>query len=307
MKIVFLGTPDFAVPSLKKIFNSKHEILAVVTQPDKPKGRSAVLTYSPVKETALSLGLKVLQYEKISLQGVEELKSLNADIMVTCAFGQILSKAIIDIAPKGIINVHGSLLPKYRGASPIQWSVLNGDKETGITIMQTEVGVDTGDILAVEKTPIGEDETAGELFDRLSEIGADLIVKTLDKIESGDITPIKQDNEKATVVKMLKKQDGAIDWSLSAQEIKNKVRGMNPWPCAFTTLNGKTLKIFSCEISCLNGKIGEVVKADKDGLTVACGQGSVNLKEIQLEGAKRMSYKDFLLGRRISVGDILGE
>lgn len=307
MKIVFLGTPDFAVPSLKKIFNSKHEILAVVTQPDKPKGRSAVLTYSPVKETALSLGLKVLQYEKISLQGVEELKSLNADIMVTCAFGQILSKAIIDIAPKGIINVHGSLLPKYRGASPIQWSVLNGDKETGITIMQTEVGVDTGDILAVEKTPIGEDETAGELFDRLSEIGADLIVKTLDKIESGDITPIKQDDEKATVVKMLKKQDGAIDWSLSAQEIKNKVRGMNPWPCAFTTLNGKTLKIFSCEISCLNGKIGEVVKADKDGLTVACGQGSVNLKEIQLEGAKRMSYKDFLLGRRISLGDILGE
>ena len=193
MKIVFLGTPDFAVPSLNALITAGYEVVAVVTQPDRPVGRKAVLTPSPVKVAALSHGVKVLQFEKISRDGVEELKKLNADIMVTCAFGQILSKEVIDVAPKGIINVHGSLLPKYRGASPVQYAVINGDKIAGVTIMQTDTGIDTGDILAVEKTDVGEKETAGELFERLSKLGAELLLKTLKKIEDGSVVPVKQD------------------------------------------------------------------------------------------------------------------
>ena len=194
MKVIFLGTPDFSVPTLKAIIKSHHQLLAVVTQPDKPSGRGERLSYSPVKQVALENNLKVLQYDKIRLQGVDDLKRLAPDIMVTCAFGQILSQEIIDIAPHGIINVHASLLPKYRGAAPIQWSILNGDKETGVTIMQTEAGIDTGDIIAVEKTIISPEETAGELFDRLSFIGAELLVRTLDDIEQG--TAIFQERRK---------------------------------------------------------------------------------------------------------------
>ncbi len=306
MKLVFLGTPDFAVPSLESIIKSKHEVLAVVTQPDKPVGRKNVLTPSPVKECALKHGLKVLQYNKIRLEGVEDLKNLAPDIMVTCAFGQILSQEIIDIAPRGIINVHASLLPKYRGAAPIQYSVINGDEETGVTIMQTEAGIDTGDILSVEKTPIYPDETAGELFERLSEIGAKLIVETLDKIEAGQITPIKQDETKATHVKMLTRETGKIDWAKSAKEIKNLVRGTNPWPAAHTFLNDKTFKIFA--VNALDGEfegeIGEVLRADKK-LVVKCGQGAVEILEIQAEGGKRMSAQAFNAGRKILKGDIL--
>lgn len=306
MKIVFLGTPDFAVPSLERIADSRHEILCVVTQPDKPKGRSGELTSSPVKECALKRGIKVLQYNKIRLEGVEDLKELKPDIMVTCAFGQILSQEIIDIAPHGIINIHGSLLPKYRGASPIQWSILNGDSETGITIMQTEAGIDTGDILFVRKTKIGNGETAGELFDRLSLLGADMIVDALDKIESGEVTPQKQDDSQATVVKMLKKEDGEINWQNSAQSIYNQIRGMNPWPSAYTFLKGKMLKIHSATLSNESGEAGKVIRADKNSLTVCCGQGSLNIKTLQLEGSKKMDFYSFLLGRKIEKGDTLG-
>ena len=306
MKLVFLGTPDFAVPSLEKIIASKHEILAVVTQPDKPVGRNNVLTPSPVKVCALKHGLKVLQYNKIRTEGVGDLKNLAPDIMVTCAFGQILSQEIIDIAPRGIINVHASLLPKYRGAAPIQYSVINGDTETGVTIMQTEAGIDTGDILSVEKTPIYPDETAGKLFERLSEIGAKLIVETLDKIEAGKITPVKQDETKATHVKMLTRETGKIDWTKSAKDIKNLVRGTNPWPAAHTFLNGKTLKIFAVDAldGDFDGQIGEVLRADKK-LVVKCGQGAVEILEIQSEGGKRMSATAFDAGRKILKGDIL--
>lgn len=306
MKLVFLGTPDFAVPSLERIIASKHEILAVVTQPDKPVGRNNVLTPPPVKVCALKHGLKVLQYNKIRTEGVEDLKNLAPDIMVTCAFGQILSQEIIDIAPRGIINVHASLLPKYRGAAPIQYSVINGDTETGVTIMQTEAGIDTGDILSVEKTPIDPDETAGELFERLSELGAKLIVETLDKIEAGKITPVKQDETKATHVKMLTRETGKIDWTKSAKDIKNLVRGTNPWPAAHTFLNGKTLKIFVVEAldGDFDGQIGEVLRADKK-LVVKCGQGAVEILEIQSEGGKRMSATAFDAGRKILKGDIL--
>ena len=306
MKLVFLGTPDFAVPSLESIIKSKHEILAVVTQPDRPVGRKNILTSSPVKNCALKNGLKVLQYNKIRYEGVDELKRIAPDIMVTCAFGQILSQEIINIPHYGIINVHASLLPKYRGAAPIQYSIINGDKETGVTIMQTEVGIDTGDILLSEKTPIFPDETAGELFERLSNIGARLIVEILDKIEAGQVVPKKQDESKATYVRTLTRETGRIDWNKNSFDIKNLVRGTNPWPVAHTSLNGKILKIFSVNSidNKYDGKVGEVLRADKK-LVVKCGQGAIEILEIQSEGGKRMLASAFIAGRKISKGDIL--
>ncbi len=308
MKVIFLGTPSFAVPSLNALIKSNHQLLAVVTQPDKKIGREQKIAFSPVKQLALDNGVKVLQYNKIRLEGVDELKSLNPDIMVSCAYGQILSKEIIDIAPHGIINVHGSLLPKYRGAAPIQQAVIDGEKETGITIMQTETGIDTGDILSVVKTPIGEDETSGELFDRLSLLGAELLIETLDKIEKGDITPIKQDERLATHVSMIKKEDGLINWSDDALTLFNKVRGMNPWPIAFTLFNGKILKIYKSSVVKTNydGKTGQIVCCDlKNGIVVKCGNDCLKIEELQLEGGKRLTARDFLLGRKMSLGDIL--
>lgn len=310
MKIVFLGTPSFAVPSLNALIASRHEVLAVVCQPDKKVGREQKVVFSPVKELALKNGIKVLQYEKIRRDGVEELRSLGADLMVSCAYGQILSQEIIDIAPHGIINVHGSLLPKYRGAAPIQQAVIDGETETGITIMQTDVGIDSGDILSVVKTPIYEKETAGELFDRLSLLGADLLLETIDKIENGTIKPVKQDENKATHVSMIKKQDGLIDWNNTATQIFNKVRGMNPWPVAFTHINGKLLKFFDCEVfGCNfedNAVCGEIVKCDYNfGIIVKCGKGYLKLNRLQEEGGKQLSANDFVSGRKLSVGSIL--
>ena len=301
MKIVFLGTPDFAVPVLKAIHGSKHEILAVVTQPDRPFGRKAIITPCAVKTCALNLGLKVLSYEKIRNEGVEDLKALCPDIMVTCAFGQILSQEILDIAKHGVINVHASLLPKYRGSAPIQYSVINGDRETGVTIMQTGLGVDTGDILLQSKLEILPDETAGELFDRLSILGSKIIVEALDKIEKGEINPIPQDERLATHVKMLKKEDGLIDFTKPALDIKNLVRGLNPWPIAYTKYEGKTLKIYNVSTIETLGNAGEVISVD-GGITVATGRGSIVINELQLEGGKKMSAKEFLLGRKIPVG-----
>lgn len=308
MKVIFLGTPSFAVPSLNALLKSRHDVLAVVTQPDKKVGREQKVVFSPVKQTALDSGVKVLQYEKIRKEGVDELKSLNPDIMVSCAYGQILSKEIIDIAPHGIINVHGSLLPKYRGAAPIQQAVIDGEKETGITIMQTETGIDTGDILSVVKTNIGENETAGELFDRLSVLGAELLIETLDKIEKGKITPVKQDESLATHVSMIKKEDAIINWSDDALTLFNKVRGMNPWPIAFTMFNGKILKIYKSSVVKANydGKVGEIVCCDlKGGIIVKCGNDCLKIEELQLEGGKRLSARDFILGRKMSLGDLL--
>ena len=314
MKVIFLGTPDFSVPTLKAIINSRHQLLAVVTQPDKPSGRGEKMTCSPVKQVALENNIKVLQYDKIRLQGVDDLKNLAPDIMVTCAFGQILSQEIIDIAPHGIINVHASLLPKYRGAAPIQWSILNGDKETGVTIMQTEAGIDTGDIISVEKTLIAPEETAGELFDRLSYIGAELLVKTLDAIEQGTATFTPQDHSSATHVKMLKKLDGMLDFGNKCETLVNFVRGMNPWPCAFTFLNGKMLKVYKAEkvgnIDISKFTDGQVMFADsKNGLIVKCKDGALRLCIIQLEGKKRMNDTDFVIGQRINYAEkiILGE
>lgn len=301
MKVIFLGTPDFAVLALRAVNNSKHQVVGVVTQPDKPVGRKGIITPSALKVEAINLGLNVFSYEKIRVQGVEDLKSLNADIMVTCAFGQILSQEILDITKHGVINIHASLLPKYRGSSPIQHAIINGDKKTGVTIMQTELGVDTGDILMQESIDIMPNETAGELFDRLSVLGADLIVKALDDIESGEIIKVKQDESLATHVKMLSKTDGLIDFSKPSIVINNLIRGLNPWPVAYTIYEGKTLKIYKAEVVDISGTSGEVIKSDKE-LIIACGEKALKLIEVQLEGSKKMPIKDFLLGHKIDVG-----
>ncbi|MCI7402385.1 MAG: methionyl-tRNA formyltransferase [Christensenella sp.] len=299
MRIVFLGTPDFAVPTLKALVESKHEVLAVVTQPDKKRDRN-VISFSPVKEEALKHNLEVLQYEKIKVEGIEDLKRLNPDVMVTCAYGQIISQEILDIPKFGVINVHASLLPKYRGSSPIQWAIINGESQTGITIMKTALGVDSGDIILQKKIDIKENETAGELFDRLSQIGPEALLEALDLIEQGKAVFTPQDESKATHVSMLKKEDGHIDWSKKAIEIKNQVYGMNPWPSAFSYFNKKLFKIWTCDIEPmkLDYPNGYMFIKDKK-VFVKCSDGAIELKEVQIEGKKRMTSQAFILGNEI--------
>ena len=299
MRIVFLGTPDFAVPTLKALVESKHEVLAVVTQPDKKRDRN-VISFSPVKEEALEHNLEVLQYEKIKVEGIEDLKRLNPDVMVTCAYGQIISQEILDIPKFGVINVHASLLPKYRGSSPIQWAIINGEKQTGITIMKTALGVDSGDIILQKKIDIKENETAGELFDRLSQIGPEALLEALDLVEQGKAVFTPQDESKATHVSMLKKEDGHIDWSKKAKEIKNQVYGMNPWPSAFSYFNKKLFKIWTCDIEPmkLDYPNGYMFIKDKK-VFVKCSDGAIELKEVQIEGKKRMTSQAFILGNEI--------
>lgn len=307
MKIVFLGTPDFAVPSLQALINSRHEILAVVTQPDKERDRKQV-TPTPVKVEALKNNIKVLEFNKIRIEGVEELKKLNPDIMVTCAYGQIISQEILDIPKYGVINVHGSLLPKYRGSAPIQWAVIKGEKETGITIMQTALGVDSGDIILQEKVDINKGETAGELFDRLAKIAPNVLLKAIDQIENGTATFTKQDESKVIHLPMLKKEDGIINWNENALDIVNKILGMNPWPSAYTKLNDKMFKIHKAEVldmEVFNKKPGEVFLLDKKNAAVMCGDKAIKLIEIQLEGKKKMPIDSFLVGFNID-GVVLG-
>lgn len=309
MKIVFLGTPDFAVPSLRAVLNAGHEVAAVVTQPDRPRNRGGKLQAPPLKLFAEEQGLQVLQFEKIRTQGVEALRALSPDIMVTAAYGQILSQELLDIAPHGVINVHGSLLPKYRGAAPIQWAVINGEKRTGVTIMQTEAGLDCGDILYVEETDIGPEETAGELFDRLSELGGRALVRALELIESGLVRPVPQDEAAATHCKMLTKEAGRLDFSLDAVSLHNLIRGVNPWPVAFTAYNGQALKVYASRLvdSLSEAEPGTVIASDRhSGLVVACGKGCLRLTEVQTAGGKRMDDIAFLNGYRPSVGTRLG-
>lgn len=307
MKVIYLGTPEFAVAPLRAIAQSKnHEVVAVVTQPDRPVGRKNIITPPPVKVVARELNIPVFQYEKIRVEGVSDLKAIGADIMITCAYGQILSREIIDICKHGIINIHASLLPKYRGAAPIQYAVINGEKVTGVTVMQTEEGLDTGDILEAFETPIGESETAGDLFERLSRLGADNICSVLDKIESGAITPLKQDESQAFVVKTIKKEDALIDFSKPSETVKNLINGMNPWPIAYTVANGKKLKIYRAVAVDGNGRCGEVIRADKK-LFVACKAGAIEILELQEEGGKVMNALSYLNGRKLKVGDLLGE
>ena len=307
MRIIYLGTPEFAVPPLESIINSeKHEVVAVVTQPDRPVGRKAIITPSPVKIVAQKNNIPILQFENIGKEGVEALKAINADAMVKCAYGQILTKEIIDICKFGIYNIHASLLPKFRGAAPIQYAVINGEKTTGITIMKTDVGLDTGDIVESFELPILKYETSGELAERLSDLASKKICEVLDNIESGNIVLKKQDDNLSSVVKTIKKTDNIIDFSKDNITVANFINGMNPWPIAQTVLNGKTIKIYRAEYSEGCGNVGEVLCAEKE-IIVACGSGAIKITEIQEEGGKRLKASDYINGRKIFKGDILGK
>ncbi|MDD6339728.1 MAG: methionyl-tRNA formyltransferase [Butyrivibrio sp.] len=307
MKVVFMGTPDFAVNTLAAIIEAGHEVAAVVTQPDKARGRSGELKMPPVKELAVEHNLKVYQPVKIKDSDMEEvLREINPDVIVVVAFGQILPKSILELPKYGCVNVHASLLPKYRGAAPIQWAVIDGEEYSGVTTMQMDVGVDTGDMLMVEKYKLAEDETGGSLFERLAVLGAKLLVKTLDGLEKGTIIPVKQ-GEGATHAAKLDKQTGLIDFSKSAVEIERLIRGLNPWPSAYTGLNGKTIKIWKASVD-KDGKAGagEIYSVDKNSFSVGTAEGGLVISEVQLEGKKRMSVHDFLLGTNIETGTILG-
>ena len=306
MRVLFMGTPDFAVYSLAALCVSRHEVAGVVTQPDKP-GNRGVTVFSAVKKYALEKKLPVYQFAKIRTEGAETLRALGADVFVTAAYGQILSREIIDIPRYGILNIHASVLPAYRGSCPIQRAIINGEKETGVTIMQTAEGLDTGDILFVKKTPIFVDDTAETLFVRLGKLGAEAIIECLDKLEKGEIIPVKQNEADASYYPMLRKTDGEIDWTKSSDALDCFIRGVTPWPGAYTHYNGKLFKVHRAEPTEKSGKPGTVVNISKYGITVACGKGALLLKEIQLEGKKRMCCADFINGCKLKAGDEFGD
>ena len=312
MRVLFMGTPDFAEESLKNLVEAKYDIIGVVTNPDKPKGRGMKMVASPVKEYALEKGLKIYQPEKVrkNTEFIEEIKGLNPDVICVVAYGKILPKEILEIPKLGCINVHGSLLPKYRGAAPIQWAVFNGDEVTGITTMYMDEGMDTGDMILKQEVEIGEDETTGELWDRLSKIGGELLVKTLKEIEKG-IAPRQKQGEEFTLAPMLSKDMAKIDWNKkTAQEIKNLVRGLNPIMGAYTFLNGKKIKFWKVDLAKEDEiiaenldflKNGAVLLADsKDGLYIKAKEGIIKVLEIQGENAKRMLIQDYLRGNPIN-------
>lgn len=310
MKIVYMGTPDFAVPALAALAESGYEVAGVVTQPDKPKGRSKTLVPTPVKEEALKHGIPVYQPKKVrEPEFVETLKEIGPDIIIVAAFGQIIPKEILDMPEFGCINIHASLLPKYRGAAPIQQAVINGDKEAGVTIMKMGIGLDTGDMISQASVSLAEDETGGSLFDRLADLGADLLVKTLPSIFDRTAVYEPQPEESPTpYVGMITKQMGLLDFHKDAEELERLIRGMDPWPSAYTFLNGKSLKVWKAAVEQkVSGseEPGTIVNTDKEGIHVACGQDRLVLKEIQLEGKKRMDAAAFLRGYPIETGTML--
>ena len=307
MRIVFMGTPDFAVPSLQALLDAGHEVCAVYTQPDKPQGRKQILTAPPVKILAQQQGIPVYQPQTLKDEAEQaRLRALAPEVIIVVAYGKLLPKAVLDIPPRGCINVHGSLLPRWRGAAPIQWAVIAGDEKAGVTTMQMAEGLDTGDMLLTYETAVGARETAGELFDRLAQAGAKLLVETLEKLDQ--ITPRPQDDSQSCYAHMLDKAMAVIDWTKSAREIDCLVRGLNPWPVALTTLAGARLKIYAAEPAEGSGKPGEVLESEpKKGLVVACGSGALALHEVQLVGGKRMQSADFLRGHAVPKGSILGE
>ena len=301
MRIVFMGTPDFAVPCLQRLLEDGHEVPAVFTQPDKPVGRHAVLTPPPVKQLALSHGIPVYQPTKMRDGTVAALlRELAPDCLVVVAYGRILPQEILDVPPRGCVNIHGSLLPRYRGAAPIQWSVIRGETVTGVTSMFMDAGMDTGDIIDTLTTPIGENETAGELFERLAPLGARLLSTTLAAIADGTVTRRPQNDAEATMAPMLEKAMGRLDLTRPAQELHNQVRGMNPWPGAFCTAGGKTLKIHETRVAAGSGAPGTLLCADP--VTVACGEGALQLVTVQPEGKPRMAAEAWLRGARLSQG-----
>ena len=307
MKIIFMGTPDFAVGTLRSLAEAGHEITLVVSQPDKPKGRGHAMVPTPVKVVAEELGIPVFQPVK-TREAKDVLEKTEADVCVVAAFGQIIPASILHMKKYGCINVHASLLPKYRGAAPIQWAVIDGEKESGVTIMQMDEGLDTGDMLAKAIVPLDEKETEGSLFDKLSEAGGRLCVETLAKLEKGEITPEKQGESPTAYASMLDKKMGNIDWNKSAVVIERLVRGLNPWPSAYTHLDGKTLKIWACDVlpqSASKGESGEILEVTKDAIHVQTGDGILVLREIQLAGKARMDAGAFLRGYKVVPGTVL--
>jgi len=309
VRIVFLGTPEFAVPTLERAFEAGHEVAAVVTQPDRPKGRGRRLAAPPVKETALRLGLPVYQPESIRTpEAIELFGSLKPDAMVVVGYGKIIPQAVIDIPPRGIVNVHASLLPRYRGAAPVQWAVANGETATGVTTMRIDAGLDTGDILLQRETAIGPRETAVELAERLAAMGAALLVETLAGLERGEIVPRPQNSAEATFAPVLKKEDGRIEWRRPAQEIANRIRGFTPWPGCYTHLRGKALEI--CRACAVGGGTGEPGSAHpvRGRLVVTCGEGTaLEILEVQMEGRKRMDAAAFQNGYHLMENELLRE
>ena len=307
MRIIFMGTPEFAAPAIDSLIAAGHEIAAVFSQPDKPKGRGYAMTPPPVKVRAMEHGIPV--YQPQSMRDGEALKIFNEikpDVGVVIAYGKILPQEILDAPVYGCINVHASLLPKYRGAAPIQWSVIDGESKTGVTTMQMDAGLDTGDMLMKSETEILPDETAGELHDRLSAMGAELIVRTLDALAKGVLKPEKQDDSQTCYAKMLTKELCAVDWHKSAIEIHNQIRGLSPWPVATAVLEGRKLKLHRSAVSDMDSveaACGEIISTDP--LTVKCGIGAIELLEIQAEGKKRMLSGDYLRGHRIQKGTVL--
>ena len=306
MKIIYFGTPDFAVKPLEKLIEYA-DVVAVVTQPDRPVGRSNKPVACPVKQLAIKHNIPVLQYEKIRRDGVEDLKSFKADMMVSCAYGQIFSKEILDITPLGIYNIHGSILPKYRGAAPIQWSIIKGEEYCGITILKTDIGMDDGDILLTYPVKIEKDETSAELFDRLSVVGADAILDAVKLLESGNYTLTPQKEEESTRCKMLTADMSTIDFSKTAQEVANMIHGINPWPVAKVEIEGNIFKIFKVTVRKeYSGNAGEIlVSSNKQGLIVACGKGAIEFLEIQPQNGKKMTAKSYLNGKQIQIGAIV--
>ena len=322
MKIVFMGTPDFAVGALEAIIEAGHRVVAVVTQPDKPKGRGKEIQMTPVKECAVAHGIPVFQPVKVKdAEAVDTLRGYDADLFVVAAFGQILSEEILTMPKYGCVNIHASLLPKYRGSAPIQWAIINGESVSGVTIMQMDRGIDTGDMLMKAEVAIEPGETGDSLHDKLAEAGAKLIVEALPKIESGDITPVKQNDEESCYAKMLQKSMGRIDWQQSAESLDCLIRGLISWPGASTVYRGKTLKIWKEQvvvqeelrekektphIDAEGSEPGTVVLVKKDAFYVQTGDGYLKILEVQPEGKKRMEVRDFLLGYQIKAGEKLG-
>ena len=311
MKIIFMGTPDFAVGTLEALVEAGHEVVLAVTQPDKPKGRGKEMQYTPVKECALKYDIPVFQPRRVrEPECIEELRKYDADIMVVVAFGQILPKEILEMCPYGCVNVHASLLPKYRGAAPIQWAIIDGEEVTGVTTMQMDEGLDTGDMLLKVEIPIEEKETGGSLFDKLMNAGAKLCVETLEGLEKGTITPVPQGETTTSYAKMLDKQLGNIDWNKTAVEIERLIRGLTPWPSAYTNWNDKVMKIWDAEVSAMDAEMadvkpGTIVKVDKNAFYVQTGEGLLKVCELQIPGKKRMDAGAFLRGYQVKEGEIL--
>ena len=297
MRVVFMGTPDIAATCLKRIIADGFDVVGVYTQPDRPKGRGMKMVASPVKEVALANGLPVFQPENFRAdETVEQLRALRPDVAAVVAYGRILPQRVLDIAPKGFINIHASLLPKYRGSAPYQWAVLDGQKETGVTAMYLIREMDAGDIIDAVKTPIAPDETAGELLDRLAVLGAGLLSKTLGRIEMGGVTHTKQDESRVSYAPMLDKSMCPIDWNRTAQQVHDHVRGLHPWPVATMELNGQHFKVHATRIVAGSGKPGQILGLTKTGLVIACGEGAVEITSLQAEGGKRMAAPDYFRG-----------